>query len=241
MGVGGTLTRFDAGPAAGGRSRGDTAASMKARVWFGATALVVLVGLVLRIALLVSDGTQGAFDSTTDRVFNLFCFFTIQSNIIVGVTSLLLAQDPTRSSTAFRTFRLTGLVCIAVTGIVYHSLLSGLTDLHGLELGADHLLHTVSPIMAVIGWLVFGPRRLTASRIVLLSLIFPVCWLVFALIRGEVIDYYPYPFLDVNDVGYGRVFLNTLGISALYIGLAAGATALDGRLDRARVVREPVG
>lgn len=215
---------------------------MSARLWFGATAVVVFAGLALRVGLLVTDGSEGAvFDSTAERVFNLFCFFTIQSNVIVGITCLLLAVDPDRSSTAFRTFRLTGLVCIAVTGIVFHTMLSGLAELRGWELGADHALHTISPLMAVTGWFVFGPRRLTAPRIVVLSLIFPICWLVFALIRGEIIDYYPYPFLDVNDHGYARVLLNTVGISALYVGLAAGATALDGRLDRARAVREPAG
>lgn len=215
---------------------------MRSRAWFGATALVVFAGLALRVGLLVADGSGGArFDTTAERVFNLFCFFTIQSNVIVGITCMLLAVDPHRSSTAFRAFRLTGLVCIAVTGIVFHTLLSGLAELHSWELGADHALHTISPLMAVAGWIVFGPRRLTAPRIVVLSLIFPVCWLIFALIRGEIIDSYPYPFLDVNDVGYARVLLNTVGISALYVGLAVGATALDGRLDRVRPVRERAG
>src|SRR6266571_1200941 len=40
-----------------------------------------------------------------------------------------------------------------------------------------------------------------------LSLLFPVCWLIFTLIRGAVIGWYPYPFIDVTRLGYAKVTL----------------------------------
>ena len=46
------------------------------------------------------------------------------------------------------------------------------------------------------------------------------------------VHWYPYPFLDVNDLGYGRTLLNCLLVTVFYIALAFGARWLDGRLAR---------
>lgn len=211
---------------------------MRARAWFGATALIVFLGLVVQL-LVVADRTGGSFDSSAKRVLNVFAFFTIQSNIIVGITCLLLALNGDRSSTVFRVFRLTGVVAITITGVVYHSVLAKLLDLESWALVADHALHTVAPVMAVVGWLMYGPRGLISRRVVWLSLIFPVGWCLFTLIRGEIVGFYPYPFIDVGVLGYGKVFVNCLWIAVLYLGLAAGARVLDGWLDRVSKVGEP--
>jgi hypothetical protein len=62
------------------------------------------------------------------------------------------------------------------------------------------------------------------------SLTFPVAWLIFPLIRGELVDVYPYPFLDVSELGYARAFLNCGVVAILYLGVAAVAVVVDGRL-----------
>jgi hypothetical protein len=202
-----------------------------ARAWFGLTALVVLVGIIIQVSV-TANAKTGFFHSSTARALNVFVFFTIQSNIIVGATSLLLALNPMRSSIAFKTFRLTGVVAIAITGLVYHAVLAKLLDLESWALVADNMLHTVVPVMAVLGWLMFGPRGLTSSRAVRLSVVFPVAWLVFTLIRGSIVHFYPYPFVDVVQFGYARVLINCVWIAVLYFGLASGAAALDRRLGR---------
>ncbi|AQA25715.1 hypothetical protein BTZ20_4724 [Rhodococcus sp. MTM3W5.2] len=111
--------------------------------------------------------------SPLGRALNVFAFFTIQSNLIVGATSLLLAINPNRSSTVFSVFRLTGLVAITVTGIVTYVALDGLLVFDTWALTADKLLHVAVPIMAVVGWLAFGPRGLTSPRVVKLAVLFP--------------------------------------------------------------------
>lgn len=127
-----------------------------------------------------------------------------------------------------------GIVGITVTGIVYHVAIRAFLELDSWALAADHLLHTVVPILAVLGWLMYGPRRLTSTRVALLTVLFPVVWFAFTLIRGAVIDWYPYTFIDVNTLGYFKIALNAVWIALLVFGIAAGATALDRRLDRDR-------
>ena len=47
-------------------------------------------------------------------------------------------------------------------------------------------------------------------------------------------DWYPYPFIDVGEHGYGVVLLNALGISAFLVGLAFLAFGVDRRLSKDR-------
>ena len=202
---------------------------LPARLAFGATALAVLVGLVVQVSVSAQlKGTQ--FTSTASLVFNVFCYFTVQSNIIVGATSMLLAVRPNRSSTVFAAFRLTGLVAITITGVVFHVALAPLQDLRGAAAVADTLLHTVVPVLAVSSWLAFGPRRLVSWRVAGLAVLFPLCWVVFALIRGALIDFYAYPFIDVGELGYPQVLGNVVLVGALYFLVAAVAIAVDRRL-----------
>jgi hypothetical protein len=210
------------------------------RLWFAATALVVAVGLVVQLVA-TSRLESGFFDSQAGRIVNVFCFFTVQSNIIVLVTSALLAVRVSRLPRWFWVLRLDGVLCIAVTFVVFHLALASLQDLDGLAKLADVLLHTASPVLCVLGWLLFGPRGRTSWPAVRLAMLFPVGWLVFALVRGPLVgDYYPYPFLDVGVHGYRRVLLNSLVVAVLFLGLATGAHLLDRRLDnslRARGTR----
>jgi len=145
-----------------------------------------------------ATSTTGRFHSPVERAFNTFAFFTIQSNLIVGATSVVLAVDPGRSSLLFKTLRLIGIVAITVTGIVYHVAIASLFDLDGWALAGDQLVHTVVPLMAAVGWLLFGPRGWTSGAVARLSLLFPVLWLAFTLVRGAIVHWYPYHFIDVS-------------------------------------------
>jgi hypothetical protein len=191
---------------------------MRGRVWFGLTALAVFVGVAIQL-----------FVTPT---LNVFFYFTIQSNLILGVTCLLLAVDPNRSSLAFETFRLIGVVAIAITGIVFHAALAQLLDLESWGRVANELIHTVTPVLGVLGWLLVGPRGLTSRRVVWLSVLFPAWYMVSTIIRGAIVDFYPYPFANVIELGYLRVAINGVWIALLYLAVAAGANALDERLSR---------
>ena len=85
---------------------------------------------------------------------------------------------------------------------------------------ADKLLHVVVPLLAVIGWLAFGPRGLVSRADIWPSLIWPIGYLLLILATGPVFDWYPYPFLDVAEHGLGVVLLNALGITVLFLAVA---------------------
>ena len=206
------------------------------RIWAAVTAAVVVCGIVIQL-FVTASGHEGFFPDNPERVFNVFAYFTIQSNLLLGGTALVLALQPGRSGgELFKTLRLNGVLCIAVTGIVYHAVLAGLDDLSGWAWVSNFLLHTAAPVAGVLGWLLFGPRGETDWRIVGWSIVFPLLWLAFTLIRGEFVGFYPYPFTDVGLHGYARVLLNCLLVAVLFLALAAGATTLDRRLRRKETV-----
>jgi hypothetical protein len=203
-----------------------------ARPWFAATAACVAAGVGIQLVL---SWRNPAFfgGSPLNRALNVFAFFTIQSNLIVGVTTLLLAIRPDRRSTVFAVFRLIGVVAITVTFIVFHVALSSLLDLDTWGQVANQLQHTVVPLAAIVGWVMFGPRGLTSSRVVKLTVLFPLGYMMFTAIRGPLAsNWYPYPFADVHALGYVRVVVNAVWISLLFVALAAGAHAADRRLRR---------
>ena len=102
---------------------------------------------------------------------------------------------------------------------------------------ANMLVHYLVPIMAVSGFLVFGPRGQLSGRIARFSLLFLFAWIVFTIIRGEIIDWYPYPFIDVITKGWPRVIVNGIAISLAYVGTAFLFLLIDRALSRRAVAQ----
>lgn len=195
-----------------------------ARWWHVVTLLVIVASLITQLVLvfqgtnvLVEDGEEAP--STAMRVANFFSFFTVQSNIVLGIGAAILALNPQGDGRGFRVLRIAGLIGIAVTGVVYSTLLSGVVDLDGVAQLTNLGFHYLAPLLGVIGWLLFGPWPRIEPRTVVLSLSWPVAWLIYTLIRGELTDFYPYPFIDVAELGYGRTLLNAAGITVVFLAV----------------------
>jgi len=212
-----------------------------ARGVFAATSALVTSGLVLQLVLSVTaDAEAGSFVTTPARVVNFLSFFTVQSNILVAVTCAMLARDLHRSSPLFRVLRLDAVLCIVVTGVVFHLALASLQELTGWDLLADTILHTISPLLAMTGWLLIGPRGALDGRIVSLAVVAPMAWLGYALARGALVedrfgnDYYAYPFMNAQVHGYATALLRCALVVGLFLGLSYGTLAVDRRLGGVR-------
>lgn len=226
-----------------GRRMGHTGgvwSERSARAWFGLTSTLVVVGLVIQFFLAIAED-EGPFEHVPARIVNFFSFFTVQSNIAVAVTCGLLAIELHRRAPWFRVLRIVAVLCIAVTGIVFHLALADLQELTGWDLLCDTILHTLSPIMVTGGWLLFGPRGQLSTRVVGLAVVPPVVWLGYALLYGELTTtrtgrhYYAYPFMNVEIHGYAVALLRCVIVALLFLALAFGAKALDRRLPGVRL------
>ena len=123
--------------------------------------------------------------------------------------------------------RLDAVLAIAVTGVVHYQVLRPILDLGGWDAVADVLLHVVSPLVAVAGWIFFGPRPRVALREFGLSVGWPPLWSAYTLVHGAISCWYPYPFVDVDETGYVRTPINAVVVTVIFLALAAGARWLD--------------
>jgi hypothetical protein len=204
-----------------------------ARAWHAVTAVVAITALVLQLVLVVQGGR--VLDETDQpglglRLGRLISYFTIQSNVLVAVTSVQLARDPGRDGATWRVVRLAAVVGITVTGVVHFLLLRPLLDLDGADYVADKLLHMVVPVLAVVGWAVFGPRPRIDGRAILVALVWPLAWLAWTLVVGGVSGWYPYPFLDHREPeGAAGVVVTSVGVTIFFLLLFWGARFVDRR------------
>jgi hypothetical protein len=203
-----------------------------ARIWHGLTAVVTIAALVFQLALIIHGGRvldEAEPDPMFDRLWHFVSYFTIQSNVLVAVGTALLALAPARDGAAFRAVRLAGIIGIAVTGVVHFTLLRPLLDLEGADYVADKLLHMVVPALALVGWALFGPRPRVDRPAQVWSIAWPLAYLGYVLVVGAASGWYPYPFLDVDEKGWGHVLGAAVGITVLFLLFIAAATAVDRR------------
>lgn len=188
------------------------------RVYMLLTAVLGWFGLALQFYLLLTYEASGV--SFWGRFFNFFSFFTILTNIgvAIGLTGTLLSPMSNPGSFFTKPGVHTALAMyILIVGIVYITLLQGLWKPQGLQWLADIILHYAIPTLYTVYWLTFVPKGFTKWKHCLSWLIYPAVYFVYSVARGSVTGWYPYPFLDVNQNGFGGTLLNALVLLAVFV------------------------
>lgn len=164
----------------------------------------------------VAIGTQLA-DLAAKGVLNpvnFFSYFTILSNSL-AVAVLLAGATVWRNqrSATIDMVRGAATLYMTVTLIVYALLLSG-TDVDTAIPWVNSVVHQLLPVVMIVDWLIDPPDTRLSFRQGLAWLIPPLAWIVYTMIRGPIAGWYPYPFLDPANGGYGSVAVTSLVILA---------------------------
>lgn len=174
------------------------------------------VAVVLQLDLMMSNSSQ----SLEETLIRFFSFFTILTNsLVAGYFSYLFYQWIKKAERTQSSFgSLTAVtVYISIVGLVYQILLRHIWDPTGLQKVVDELLHSVVPVLVVIFWLVSRKTGAVDYKQIGSWLIYPLIYLVYVLIRGYASGFYPYPFLDVTQLGLQQVIFNCLGMTLLFV------------------------
>jgi hypothetical protein len=159
---------------------------------------------------------------------NFFSYFTVQSAmacvvilLIAAVFALVAPRDPAWLGIV----RTLITVYVLVSGIVFGIIVAQAStrDYRVDVPWSDTLLHFVVPALAAIAWttdsvIAVNPRVPWST--VGWALVYPAAWLVYTLIRGADVGWYPYFFLDESQVGgYLGVALYCLMVLAIFVVL----------------------
>jgi hypothetical protein len=188
--------------------------------------------VVMQYWLLVRGETFAAMAASSVKFFS---FFTILTNLLAAVALLLPLIAPHSSAARFlnrpnvRT-AITGYIIIV--GVVYYLLLSGLSQRQGWQIFFEYMLHYVTPPLFIVDWLAFVDKRDIDRRVVIGSLWYPLVYLIWTLLHGAVTGWYPYPFVDVADLGYPQALINIAGLVFAFLILQAALVGFGRMLAR---------
>lgn len=160
----------------------------------------------------------------TFSVPNFFSFFTVESNLIAAFAFLVTGVAALRPA-GRRTFALLrGLATLSMTmtGTIYFLLLRGLeASLQTPVPWVNTVLHYVMPLAVLVDWFITPPGRRVRFGESLRWVVFPAAYVAYSLLRGAVVDWYPYPFLNPGEQGYARVAFTCAVMLVAVVGLAA--------------------
>ncbi|MCX2475433.1 Pr6Pr family membrane protein [Pedobacter sp. MC2016-05] len=180
---------------------------------FGAA--VVWFALVLQFIVSLK-AAEYDFLSTTELYLS---FFTITTNITVAIclTTIILFSKTKLGVFFSQPSTQTAItVYIVVVGIIYNVLLRGLLSPVGWARVADELLHVVNPLIFLGFWMLFVNKQTLQYKAAFVWLLYPLAYIMFIVIRGYLINQYPYPFINVVDLGYPKALANAFGCLFLF-------------------------
>ncbi|WP_395076673.1 Pr6Pr family membrane protein [Flavobacterium sp.] len=162
--------------------------------------------------------------SVPETIVRFFSFFTILTNILVAFCFTILWIKPKNK---WELFFLSNKTATAVTlyilivGIVYNLILRFLWAPTGWQKIDDEILHLIIPVLVLIYWFKSVDKKNLEYKNILPWLIYPSLYLVYTLIRGHFFNFYPYPFVDVIQLGYKAVFTNSffMVLAFLIVGI----------------------
>lgn len=180
------------------------------RTFFG---LLALSSIIIEIIALLLDSSF--------KPANFFSFFTVLSNIAAATVFLYFGLQPkANSSRRAQLLRSAAALYMLMTGVIFAVLLA---DIPNVQLTAvpwnNIVLHYIMPTVVILDWVFLPPKGIFVRlRTAALALVFPLAYVAYSLIRGAIVGWYPYPFLNPQASSYSTVFMT---IAVLSLGVIA--------------------
>ncbi|NEW49905.1 hypothetical protein GV792_07545 [Nocardia cyriacigeorgica] len=199
------------------------------RLAFGVLGVVALAWIPIRAI--------GEADFSTA---NYFSYFTIQSNVL-GVVVLLIGALVDPRDDRWQAVRGASTLYLLITGVVYAVLLANI-DVMLTDRWINDVLHRLLPLVMMLDWVLVPVSLGLTGRLLGALLIYPAVYGAYSLIRGPIVGWYPYPFLDPREQGYASLVIGLVVLAGVFALLAVAVVALGGLAHRwqdGRTAAEP--
>ena len=167
-----------------------------------------------------------------ERLIDLLSYFTIWSQVVVGIVMTILFRNPAANSRKLQVLFIDALLMITVTGVVYNLLIGPKYPPQGLNQISSPIEHSLTPLLTVLIFLFIGPRGWFNGKNIVRALLLPILFVFYTLIRGAIVNKYPYDFFDVGASGYAFVITFVMGILLASIIVLAMYWGIDRALSR---------
>lgn len=157
----------------------------------------------------------GVFDYTFRTDF--FVHFTNLSNYLcIGVMFAELIQTIKKKEDSYvitaPKIKFIGVLAILLTFLVFNIMLAPIREIELNFKVNSVLFHIILPIMYILDWFLFYERRQVKWQYPLLSIVFPLVYIIFIYIRAWILEFdasvpyiYPYFFLNLDTQGIAGV------------------------------------
>lgn len=184
-------------------------------------ALAALCGILLQCGI-----TEGQLDLTSFRMFTTLSNLAVMLYYLWDAVCLCRKKDVGQNA-----WRFLITMGILLTGLVAHFMLRDMfSTLHGPQKLGLTLLHYVVPILTLLDYFLFTPKGQSRLWMPAFSAIFPIVYVLVSMLAAQWMtgaDRYPYPFLNVDRLGWGTVLLNILGLAIGYFAVGFLGCGLD--------------
>lgn len=207
------------------------------------TAQLIFQSFYLAFGLVGIFASLGIFDNVNAIRWDFYVHFTNLSNFLcIGVMLVALIQTARKKEDSYVTtaplLKFIGMLGILLTFLVFNILLAG-------EAGRDPqanwrigslCFHVVLPIMYILDWFLFYERKKTKWYYPIVSIIFPIAYVVFLLIQAIILKFdssilipttttpliYPYFFVNLDTQGVFGVLMwvGILSVAFVIVGFA---------------------
>jgi hypothetical protein len=194
------------------------------RKFAGILATIAWFAVIVQYVIMLRIST----DTIIETTIRFFSFFTILTNLMVALWFSAYAFQRSSTSniiTVRNQYALT--VYIAVVGIVYQVALRHLWKPQGMQFLVDELLHTIIPLLVIVFWFFTASGAKLKYGSIFQWLWYPAIYFGYVLFRGKLSGEYPYPFVNVGEIGIRQVLLNA-GLMLLFFLLLSAILVFIG-------------
>ncbi len=178
-------------------------------------AIIVWFAILAQFYLIIENRVA----PVPETIIRFFSFFTILTNILVAVYFTRNALGRNQFDKAGKLTAIT--IYITIVGLVYQVLLRHIWQPTGLQMVVDELLHSVNPLLVLIYWYLFEMKTSIQYKQIFGWMTFPIVYLVYILIRGNFSGFYPYPFINVSEIGISKALVNGLILLLFFYAVSA--------------------
>ena len=205
--------------------------SSTTKTYAGVAAIIVWLSLALQLYVIL----QNRIATVPETIVRFFSYYTVLTNLLIAVCFTMVSIKGIAEKGNFfsRPNTLTATaVYICIVALTYNLILRFQWAPTGLTRVPDELLHLVIPLMYLFFWIKYVPKQNLQWKNIFPWAIYPFVYLGYTLWRGPKAAWYPYPFMDVNNLGYNKVLFNSAMVCVVFIVFAflfIGAAKLAGK------------